>query len=71
MLVLRYQAEDYIIVKTIQFEEVKTQTIVNGKVTLTETRGYKRLGYKTEEELVEYLVSQGYEIITNKKEVEE
>lgn len=64
MYVLRYQSDDYIIVKTIQFDEVKTQTIIDGKVTLTETRGYKKLGHKTADELVEYLINQGYEIVS-------
>lgn len=62
MITLRIQAADAIIVKCVEHGEVKTQTVINGKVTLTERKDIKRLGYKTTEELIETLKAQGYEV---------
>lgn len=62
MITLRIQTVDAIIVKEIQFGEVKTQTIIGDK-THIERKDIKRLGYKTEEELVETLLERGYELV--------
>lgn len=55
------QAADALIVKEIQFGEVKTQSFVDGKPGYIDRKDIKRLGYKSTAEFVEYLKSQGYE----------
>ena len=62
MITLRIQTEDAIIVKEIQYGEVKTQTIIGDK-THIERKDIKRLGYKTEDELIDTLVERGYVIV--------
>jgi hypothetical protein len=65
---LEKNAIDGVVVKMIQFDQVKTTTIINEKPGFTKTHDIKRLGFKSVEEYIDYLKSQGYEI---KKEVEE
>lgn len=60
-IVLKMQAADALIVKEIQFGEVKTQSFVDGKPGHIDRKDIKRLGYKDTAELVEYLKQQGYE----------
>lgn len=60
-IVLKMQAVDALIVKEIQFGEVKTQSFVDGKPGHIDRKDIKRLGYKDTAELVEYLKQQGYE----------
>ncbi len=60
MITLRIQTVDAIIVKEIKWGEVKTQTFNGGK-THIERKDIKRLGYKSEEELIEALKASGYE----------
>lgn len=59
-LVYEKQAADALIVKEIQFGEVKTQSFVDGKPGYIDRKDIKRLGYKSTDEFVEYLKSQGY-----------
>lgn len=61
-IILQAQAADGLIVKEIQFEQVKTLTIIDGKQSFTKTNDIKRLGFKTVEKYIEYLKTQGYEI---------
>lgn len=60
MITLRIQTADAIIVKEIQWGEVKTQTF-SGDITHIESKDIKRLGCKNEEELIEALKASGYE----------
>lgn len=60
-IVLKMQAADALIVKEIQFGEVKTQSFVDGKPGHIDRKDIKRMGYKDTAELVEYLKQQGYE----------
>ncbi len=60
MLTLRIQTVDAIIIKGIEHGEVKTQTIIGDKKHI-ERKDIKRLGYKSEEELIETLKASGYE----------
>ena len=60
MITLRIQTVDGVIVKEIQHGEVKTQTYIGDK-THIERKDIKRLGYKSEEELIEALKFSGYE----------
>lgn len=59
-IVLTKQADDGLIQKEIQHEQVRTATFVDGKQGYVTTRDIKRLGYKNSDELIEYLKSQGY-----------
>lgn len=54
MITLRIQTVDAVIVKEIKWGEVKTQTFRGGKAHI-ERKDFKRLGYKSEEELIEAL----------------
>ena len=65
-LVFRKQAADALIVKEIQFGEVKTQSFVDGKPGHIDRKDIKRLGYKDTAEFVEYLKDQGYEEVGSK-----
>lgn len=62
-IVLRKEAADGIIIKEIQFEQVRTQTIIDGTPAYTQTKDIKRLGYKDSKELIDALKVQGYEIL--------
>ena len=62
MITLKVQTEDALIVKYIEHGEVKTETVIDGKVTYIQRKDIKRLGYKTEEELIDSLKEMGYEI---------
>ncbi len=64
MIALRIQTVDAIIVKEIQWGEVKTQTF-SGAKTHIERKDIKRLGYKSEDELVEALKASGYEEVNS------
>lgn len=60
MITLSIQTVDAIIVKEIQWGEVKTQTF-SGDITHIERKDIKRLGCKSEEKLIEALKASGYE----------
>lgn len=61
-VILQIQAADGLIIKEIQFDQVKTRTIIDGKQGFTKTNDIKRLGFKTVEEYIKHLKAQGYEI---------
>lgn len=61
--ILQKQADDGIVIKEIQFDQVKTRTIIDGKPGYIKNNDIKRLGFDSVEEYVEYLKSQGYEIV--------
>ena len=60
-IVFRKQAQDALIVKEIQFGEVKTQSFVDGKPGYIDRKDIKRLGYSDLQEYTEALTAQGYE----------
>ena len=60
-IILRKQASDALIVKEVQFGEVKTQSFVDGKAGYIDRKDIKHLGYGSIEEYVEELKKQGYE----------
>lgn len=60
-ITLRKQAQDALIVKEVQFGEVKTQSFVDGKPGYIDRKDIKRLGYSSIEEYIETLKQQGYE----------
>ena len=59
-IVLRKEASDATVVKIIQFDQVKTQNIVDGKIGFTDTKDIKRLGYNSTDEYIEKLTDEGY-----------
>ena len=60
-ITLQKQAQDALIVKEIQFGEVKTQSFIDGKAGYIDRKDIKRLGYASIEEYVEALKQMGYE----------
>lgn len=61
-IVLRKEASDAAVVKIIQFDQVKTQNIVDGKIGFTDTKDIKRLGYDSTDEYIQHLKADGYAI---------
>lgn len=59
-LTFKKQAQDALIVKEIQFGEVKTQSFIDGKAGYIDRKDIKRLGYATLDEYIEALKGQGY-----------
>ena len=59
-IVFKKQAQDALIVKEIQFGEVKTQSFVDGKPGYIDRKDIKRLGYSSLNEYTEVLKEQGY-----------
>lgn len=59
-MVFKKQAQDALIVKEIQFGEVKTQSFVDGKPGYIDRKDIKRLGYADLKEYTEALKKQGY-----------
>lgn len=54
------QADDALIVKEIQFGEVKTQSFVDGKAGYIDRKDIKRLGYADLNEYIEALKEKGF-----------
>lgn len=61
-IVLKKEASDATVVKIIQFDQVKTQNVVDGKIGFTDTKDIKRLGYDSTDEYIKLLVADGYTI---------
>ena len=59
-IILKKQAQDALIVKEVQFGEVKTQSFVDGKAGYIDRKDIKRLGYSDLDEYIEALKQQGY-----------
>ena len=59
-LVFKKQAADALIIKEIQFGEVKTQSFVDGKPGYIDRKDIKRMGYSDLEEYTKALQEQGY-----------
>ncbi len=59
----RKEAADGTVIKEIQFGQVKTQTIIDGKPCYSKTNDIKRLGFKSVTEYIDHLTGQGYEEI--------
>ena len=59
-IIFKKQAQDALVVKEIQFGEVKTQSFVDGKAGYIDRKDIKRLGYSTLDEYIEALKEQGY-----------
>lgn len=59
-LIFKKQAQDALVVKEIQFGEVKTQSFVDGKAGYIDRKDIKRLGYSNINEYIEALKEQGY-----------
>lgn len=60
-MIFKKQAQDALIVKEVQFGEVKTQSFVDGKPGYIDRKDIKRLGYSNLKEYAEALAAQGYE----------
>lgn len=60
-LIFSKNAEDALIVKEIQFGEVKTQSFIDGKAGYIDRKDIKRLGYATLEEYIDALKEKGYQ----------
>lgn len=58
--IFKKQAQDALVVKEIQFGEVKTQSFVDGKAGYIDRKDIKRLGYSSLNEYIEALKEQGY-----------
>lgn len=61
--ILRKDSAEGFVTKEIQFGQVKTQNIIDGKAYHTKTHDIKRLGFPTVDEYIAYLTSEGYTII--------
>lgn len=61
--ILRKDSAEGFVTKEIQFDQVKTQNIIDGKACHTRTHDIKRLGFASVDEYISYLQSEGYEII--------
>lgn len=59
-LIFKKQAQDALIVKEVQFGEVKTQSFVDGKPGYIDRKDIKRMGYASIEEYTASLREQGY-----------
>lgn len=59
-IIFKKQAQDALVVKEIQFGEVKTQSFVGGKAGYIDRKDIKRLGYSNLNEYIEALKEQGY-----------
>ena len=59
-MVFKKQAQDALIVKEIQFGEVKTQSFIDGKPGYIDRKDIKRMGYSDLEEYTAALKEQGY-----------
>lgn len=59
-MIFKKQAQDALIVKEVQFGEVKTQSFVDGKPGYIDRKDIKRLGYSDLKEYAEALTAQGY-----------
>lgn len=59
-MVFKKQAQDALIVKEIQFGEVKTQSFVDGKPGYIDRKDIKRLGFADLKEYTQALKDQGY-----------
>lgn len=59
-LIFKKQAQDALVVKEIQFGEVKTQSFIDGKAGYIDRKDIKRLGYSNLNEYIEALKEQGY-----------
>lgn len=59
-IILKKQAQDALVVKEIQFGEVKTQSFIDGKAGYIDRKDIKRLGYSDLNEYIEALKAQGY-----------
>lgn len=59
-IILKKQAQDALVVKEIQFGEVKTQSFIDGKAGYIDRKDIKRLGYSNLSEYIEALKAQGY-----------
>ena len=60
-LIFSKKAQDALIVKEIQFGEVKTQSFIDGKAGYIDRKDIKRLGYATLEEYIDALKEKGYQ----------
>lgn len=60
-LIFKKQAQDALIVKEVQFGEVKTQSFIEGKAGYIDRKDIKRLGYASLEEYTKALKEQGYQ----------
>jgi hypothetical protein len=59
-MIFKKQAQDALIVKEVQFGEVKTQSFVDGKPGYIDRKDIKRMGYVNLEEYTAALKEQGY-----------
>ena len=59
-MIFKKQAQDALIVKEVQFGEVKTQSFVDGKPGYIDRKDIKRMGYANIEEYTAALKEQGY-----------
>lgn len=59
-LVFKKQAQDALIVKEIQFGEVKTQSFIDGKPGHIDRKDIKRLGYADLNEYIDTLKKEGF-----------
>lgn len=59
-IILKKQAADAVVRKTIQHGVVTTSNIIDGKIGHTDHKDIKRLGYKSVPEYVAELKRQGY-----------
>ena len=62
-MILHKKSLEGLVTKEIKFDQVKTQTIIDGRACHTTTRDIKRLGFKNTDEYIAYLKSRGYEIV--------
>ena len=62
MITLQKQASDALIVKSIQYGVVKTQSFVDGKAGYIDNKDIKRLGYDSTHDFVLALIEKGFRI---------
>lgn len=62
-MILHKKSLEGLVTKEIKFDQVKTQTIIDGRACHTTTRNIKRLGFQNTDEYITYLKSRGYEIV--------
>lgn len=62
--ILRKDSAEGFVIKEIQFDQVKTQNIIDGKPHHTQTRDIKRLGFTSTDEYIAHLRSRGFTVVS-------